>query len=92
MPPIPDQRRCYEVGQALGDIIRNDLPSGMRVGLFGSGGLSHEPGGKRYFYIDEAFDRIDHEVPLAPAGQALLARQHELYGAVLRRWLQLRAV
>jgi hypothetical protein len=57
VPPIPDQRRCYEVGQALGDIIRTDLPSGMRVGLFGSGGLSHEPGGKRYFYIDEEFDR-----------------------------------
>lgn len=56
VPPIPDQRRCHEVGVALGDIIRNDLPEGMRVGLFGSGGLSHEPGGKRYFYIDEEFD------------------------------------
>lgn len=57
VPPIPDQRRCYEVGQALGDLIHRDLPDGMRVGLFGSGGLSHEPGGKRYFYIDEAFDQ-----------------------------------
>lgn len=56
VPPIPDQRQCYEVGRALGDLIRNDLPDGMRVGLFGSGGLSHEPGGKRYFFIDEEFD------------------------------------
>jgi aromatic ring-opening dioxygenase catalytic subunit (LigB family) len=56
VPPIPDQRACYSVGQALGDLIRSDLPDGMRVGLFGSGGLSHEPGGKRYFYIDQDFD------------------------------------
>lgn len=56
VPPIPDQRACYAVGQALGDIIRNDLPAGVRVGLFGSGGLSHEPGGKRYFFIDREFD------------------------------------
>jgi aromatic ring-opening dioxygenase catalytic subunit (LigB family) len=57
VPPIPDQRVCYSVGEALGDIIRNDLPDGMRVGLFGSGGLSHEPGGKRYFFIDRDFDQ-----------------------------------
>jgi hypothetical protein len=56
VPPIPDQRRCYEVGTALGDLVRNDLPSDLRVGLFGSGGLSHEPGGKRYFFIDQEFD------------------------------------
>lgn len=55
VPPIPDQRRCYEVGQALGSIIRDDLGD-LRVGLFGSGGLSHEPGGKRYFFIDQEFD------------------------------------
>lgn len=57
VPPIPDQQRCYAVGEALGDFIRNDLPSDMRVALLGSGGLSHEPGGARYYFIDEAFDR-----------------------------------
>ena len=57
VPLIPDQHRCYAVGEALGDFIRNDLPSGMRVALLGSGGLSHEPGGARYYFIDEAFDR-----------------------------------
>jgi aromatic ring-opening dioxygenase catalytic subunit (LigB family) len=57
VPPIPDQRRCYEVGKALGDFIRNDLPADMRVALLGSGGLSHEPGGARYYFIDEEFDR-----------------------------------
>ena len=33
VPPIPDQHRCYAVGEALGDFIRNDLPSEMRVAL-----------------------------------------------------------
>lgn len=57
VPPFPDQHRCYAVGRALGDLIRDDLPAGMRVGLIASGGLSHEPGGARYLFIDEAFDR-----------------------------------
>jgi aromatic ring-opening dioxygenase catalytic subunit (LigB family) len=57
VPPIPDQYRCYEVGKALGDFIRHDLPKDMRVALLGSGGLSHEPGGARYYFIDEEFDR-----------------------------------
>lgn len=57
VPPIPDQHHCYAVGKALADFIRDDLPSGMRVALLGSGGLSHEPGGARYYFIDEAFDR-----------------------------------
>lgn len=57
VPPYPDQHRCYAVGEALGDFIRNDLPAGLRVGLIGSGGLSHEPGGARYYVIDETFDR-----------------------------------
>jgi aromatic ring-opening dioxygenase catalytic subunit (LigB family) len=57
VPPLPEQGRCYEVGRALGDIIRRDLPASSRVALIGSGGLSHEPGGARYYVIDEAFDR-----------------------------------
>ena len=57
VPPFPDQHRCYAVGQALADIVRNDLPDDMRIGLIGSGGLSHEPGGARYYFIDEEFDR-----------------------------------
>lgn len=57
VPPYPDQERCYFIGEALGDLIARDLPAGLRVGLIGSGGLSHEPGGARYYAIDEGFDR-----------------------------------
>jgi aromatic ring-opening dioxygenase catalytic subunit (LigB family) len=57
VPPYPDQERCYFVGEALADLIARDLPEGLRVGLIGSGGLSHEPGGAGYYAIDEEFDR-----------------------------------
>lgn len=94
VPPIPDQRRCYAVGQALGDIIENDLPDGMRIGLFGSGGLSHEPGGKRYFFIDEEFDdwflglleHGDHEKLLNEVTPARMEQSGEGGTAELFAW------
>lgn len=72
VPPIPDQHRCYEVGRALADFIRDDLPKSMRVALLGSGGLSHEPGGARYYFIDENFDRWFLELVASGDHQRLL--------------------
>jgi aromatic ring-opening dioxygenase catalytic subunit (LigB family) len=57
VPPVPDEQRCYSLGQALADVVARDLSDDARIGLLGSGGLSHEPGGPRYFEIDEKFDR-----------------------------------
>lgn len=57
VPPVPDQHRCYEIGQAIAQIVREDFPEDLTVGLFATGGLSHEPGGLRDFWIDEDFDR-----------------------------------
>jgi hypothetical protein len=45
------------VGEALAAVIRDELPAGRRVALLASGGLSHEPGGARYYGVDAAFDR-----------------------------------
>jgi aromatic ring-opening dioxygenase catalytic subunit (LigB family) len=56
VPPIPTPVRAYEVGRHIREILRS-YPGSERVALVGSGGLSHEPGGPRYFYLDEAFDR-----------------------------------
>lgn len=56
VPPIPDTQKCYELGQVLADVIANDMPADLKVGILGSGGLSHEPGGARYWYIDKEFD------------------------------------
>lgn len=56
VPPLPDTRQCYETGRAIADVIARDLPADLRIGILGSGGLSHEPGGARYWYIDRDFD------------------------------------
>ena len=57
VPPIPSPRTCYEFGQAVQKIIENNLPADMRVAFMGTGGLSHDPGGPKYFDVDEEFDR-----------------------------------
>jgi protocatechuate 4,5-dioxygenase beta chain len=56
VPPIPTPRRAYEVGLTLRKVIAS-YKGPERIALVGSGGLSHEPGGPRYFHIDEEFDR-----------------------------------
>lgn len=70
--PFPDGARCLEIGKALAAFIREDLPDGMRVALLGSGGLSHEPGGAKYYKIDEEFDRRWLEMCREPDHASLL--------------------
>ena len=57
VPPVPSAPRCFDVGAAVAEVVRNALPADLRVALLATGGLSHDPGGPRYFQIDEAFDR-----------------------------------
>jgi protocatechuate 4,5-dioxygenase beta chain len=56
MPPLPDPARCFEFGRALGEAVRA-WPTKTRVAIMGTGGLSHDPGGPKYFAVDERFDR-----------------------------------
>lgn len=56
-PPVPDPAECVAFGKELRRIVRGVLPAGLRVGLMATGGLSHEPGGPRYFTMDARFDR-----------------------------------
>lgn len=56
-PPVPSPEACIAFGKTLRDIVLNSLPAGLRVGLIATGGLSHEPGGPRYFIMDPTFDR-----------------------------------
>lgn len=56
VPPIPDPVRAYNVGKTLRSVLL-EYPGSERIALVASGGLSHEPGGPRYFYLDEKFDR-----------------------------------
>lgn len=57
VPPLPDPRRCYELGQFMARFVESELPAGMRVAFMATGGLSHDPGGPKYFQVDEKFDR-----------------------------------
>jgi protocatechuate 4,5-dioxygenase beta chain len=56
VPPIPTPERAYQVGGVLRDLLRA-YPGPERIAVLATGGLSHEPGGPRYFWVDEEFDR-----------------------------------
>ncbi len=56
MPPLPPNDRCYAFGRTLAEVIRA-WPGDERVAIMATGGLSHDPGGPKYFAVDEAFDR-----------------------------------
>jgi protocatechuate 4,5-dioxygenase beta chain len=52
-PPSLPAGRCYQLGQALERLLRDDP---RRIAIYGSGGLSHDPGGPRAGWIDEPLD------------------------------------
>lgn len=74
VPPIPSSDEAYRLGQVLHDIIRDEWAGEERVAVIATGGLSHEPGGPRYFWVDEAFDRWFLEL-LAEGDHARIVRE-----------------
>ena len=57
VPPLPSAAHCYRVGQVIADVVHKHRPAEERVVIMGTGGLSHDPGGPKYFAVDEEFDR-----------------------------------
>ena len=55
VPPIPTPERAYQVGTTLREML-TAYPGNERIAVLATGGLSHEPGGPRYFWVDEEFD------------------------------------
>jgi aromatic ring-opening dioxygenase catalytic subunit (LigB family) len=55
VPPIPTPERAYAVGTILRAVFR-EYSDDERIAVIATGGLSHEPGGPRYFWVDEEFD------------------------------------
>ena len=55
VPPIPTPERAYQVGTTLREMFAA-FPEDIRIAVLATGGLSHEPGGPRYFLVDEEFD------------------------------------
>src|SRR5205823_10237523 len=56
VPPIPTPERAYQVGTLMRAMLEA-YPGNERVAVVATGGLSHEPGGPRYFWVAEEFDR-----------------------------------
>jgi aromatic ring-opening dioxygenase catalytic subunit (LigB family) len=73
VPPLPSPERCVEFGRVLRDVIRR-WPSKARVAIMATGGLSHDPGGPKYFAVDEKFDRWFLEL-LSSADTARVLRE-----------------
>jgi hypothetical protein len=55
-PPFPTVRRCYDWGWMLRHAIES-WPGDLRVGVLGSGGLSHSIGEPTMGQVEEDFDR-----------------------------------
>lgn len=53
MPPQPSIQRCYDLGRSIGQFADH---SGLRVGVLGTGGLSHYPGTPHYPNPDREAD------------------------------------
>lgn len=55
-PPLPTYRRCLELGAGIRDVV-GALADGLRVGVLGTGGISHWVGLPRFGEINEEWDR-----------------------------------
>jgi aromatic ring-opening dioxygenase catalytic subunit (LigB family) len=55
-PPLPSLRRCRQLGVAIRDVVA-ELPGELRVGVLGTGGVSHWVGLPRFGDINEEWDR-----------------------------------
>ncbi|HVL35285.1 MAG TPA: class III extradiol dioxygenase family protein [Burkholderiales bacterium] len=54
--PLPTGRRCYKLGQALRRAVFS-YQQDLRVVVMGTGGMSHQLQGKRFGFMNEAFDQ-----------------------------------
>jgi len=53
--PLPSAKRCYALGQAVGEAIRQ-WDADLKVVVLGTGGLSHQLDGARAGFINKHFD------------------------------------
>jgi 3-O-methylgallate 3,4-dioxygenase len=81
-PNQPRPRRCYQLGQAIRQAVRTS-DGGARVGIIGSGGLSH-------FTVDEELDRLVLDACRNHDGEALSSipmRKLNSGSSEIRNWI-----
>jgi len=94
--PLPSAKRCFALGQAVGDAVRA-WDSDKRVVIIGTGGLSHQLDGERAGHINKAFDLEFMDSLIANPQWATQYSIHELVektgtqGVELVMWLAARA-
>jgi protocatechuate 4,5-dioxygenase beta chain len=54
--PLPTGRRCYRLGRAIGRAVHS-YDKSLKVVIMGTGGMSHQLQGKRFGFMNEAFDQ-----------------------------------
>jgi protocatechuate 4,5-dioxygenase, beta chain len=93
--PTPSAQRCLDLGAAIGRAIRS-FPGGTRVGVVGTGGMSHQLQGRRAGHINSEFDRmfltdiVDNPRRLAKLSNTDLIQEAGSEGAELVMWLVMR--
>ena len=94
-PPLPTPRRCHQVGAFVGDFIRA-RPSGERVALVATGGISHWVGTPETGRINPEFDLrvLDHVArgdiePLTRLTWEEIERDGGNGGQEIRNWIAL---
>jgi protocatechuate 4,5-dioxygenase, beta chain len=55
--PLPSGRRCYKLGLALRKAVESYAPE-LRIVIMGTGGMSHQLQGKRFGFMNPAFDEM----------------------------------
>jgi protocatechuate 4,5-dioxygenase beta chain len=94
--PLPSARRCYALGEAVGEAVRA-WPGDERVLIMGTGGLSHQLDGERAGFINKDFDLQFMESLVHDPRWATQYSIHELVektgtqGVELLMWLAARA-
>jgi protocatechuate 4,5-dioxygenase beta chain len=94
--PLPSAKRCYALGEAVGDAVRA-WQSDARVVVLGTGGLSHQLDGERAGFINKEFDLRFMDSLLRDPQWATRYTSHELVekagtqGIELLMWLVTRA-
>jgi len=93
--PTPSAQRCFDLGRAIGRAVAS-FPGDARVGIVGTGGMSHQLQGKRAGHINTEFDLafladiVDKPQRLTEYSNRDLIREAGSEGAELVMWLVMR--
>lgn len=93
--PTPSAQRCFDLGRAIGTAVAS-YPAADRIGVIGTGGMSHQLQGRRAGHVNSEFDRmflteiVDKPERLTELSNTDYIREAGSEGAELVMWLVMR--